>query len=117
MYQDLIIKIISDIVYVLALVFISYGIALIKKKIGTEKITKIEQELRLKQGLAYDAVKFVEQAYVDLHGKDKLEQAVNWVCDRLHEKGIEINEDEIEGLVESALRGIKDAYGENWVAK
>jgi hypothetical protein len=67
-----------------------------------------------KQVLASLAVKFVEHAYTDLHGQEKYEQAAVWLADRAHESGIKMNADEIKGLLEAALRMVKDEFGEQW---
>lgn len=89
-------------------------ISLIVKKIGVENMKKVSEALANKESLASIAVRFVEQAYVDLHGNDKLYVAVEWMSDQLQAKGIEVDEDEIIALIESALRKFKDEFGENW---
>jgi len=50
-----------------------------------------------------DVVRFVEQVYGDIHGKEKLQKAIEQVSIILQEKGIKITETEIMMLIESAV--------------
>ena len=86
------------------------------RKIGTEKINKLQVELATKQDLASLAIKFVEQAYTDLKGPDKYNQAANWLAARAGEKSIKVTPDEIKGLIEAAVRMAKDEFGEQWAS-
>jgi hypothetical protein len=90
------------------------AIELLRRKLGMENIRKIQEELNTKLDLASLAIKFVEQAYKDLHGQDKYDQAANWLAARAQERGIQANPDEIKGLLEAALRMAKDEFGEQW---
>ena len=58
-----------------------------------------------------DTVKYVQQVFKDLDGKDKLEKAVEKASDVLAEKGIAVSETEINMLIESAVYGIKNGMG------
>jgi LL-H family phage holin len=90
------------------------AIELIRRKLGMENIRKIQEELNTKMDLASLAIKFVEQAYKDLHGQDKYNQAANWLAARAGEKGIKVTSDEVKGLIEAAVRMAKDEFGEQW---
>ena len=57
-----------------------------------------------------DAVRFVEQVYKDLHGKEKLEKATAQVEEVLQSKGITISEAEINMLIESAVYGLNEGW-------
>lgn len=57
-----------------------------------------------------DAVKFVEQVYTDLKGKEKLELATNQVAEVLASKGIKITSAEINMLIESAVYGLNQGW-------
>ena len=57
-----------------------------------------------------DAVKFVEQVYTDLKGKEKLELATNQVAEVLASKGIKITAAEINMLIESAVYGLNEGW-------
>ena len=57
-----------------------------------------------------NAVRFVEQVYTDLHGKEKLEKATEQVSQILQSKGINITKAEINMLIESAVYGLNDGW-------
>ena len=57
-----------------------------------------------------DAVKFVEQVYNDLSGKEKLEKATAQVSEILESKGIKITPAEINMLIESAVYGLNEGW-------
>jgi len=90
------------------------AIELLRRKLGLEKMRRLQRELQTKQELAALAVKMVEQAYRDLKGPDKYTEAANWLMDRAYERRIKVNPDEMRGLIEAALRMAKDEFGEQW---
>lgn len=63
-----------------------------------------------KEELAMIAVGFVEQAYRNIGGAEKFEAAVGWMGDRLTENGIKAGPDEIGGLIEEAVRRMKQEW-------
>lgn len=89
-------------------------VELIRRRLGTEKMRRIQKELETKQELALLAVRFAEQAYRDAGGPQKYSQAANWLAKRARERGIKVTGEEIQGLIESALRTLKDEFGEQW---
>lgn len=92
------------------------AIELLRRRLGLEKMKRIQEELQAKQQLATLAVKFAEQAYKDLHGEEKYNQAAKCLSARIQELGLQVTSDEIKGLIEAALRMVKDELGEDWVA-
>lgn len=86
----------------------------LRRKLGVERLQRVQRELETKKELAALAVQFVEQAYRDLHGEDKYNQAAIWLASQAMDRGINITTDEIQGLVEAALRAFKDEFGEGW---
>lgn len=60
-----------------------------------------------KKEIVKDTVKYIEQIYKDIHGKEKLEMAKNKAIEWLNEKGIKISEIELEILIESAVNSLK----------
>ena len=56
-----------------------------------------------KKNIVSHTVKFIEQVYNDIHGKDKLEKCKEKAFELLRDKGIEINENELMVLIESAV--------------
>ncbi len=67
-----------------------------------------------KEHLAIHAVKFVEEYYKDIHGEQKLDKACEWLAMALASIKIKATPEEIKGFVLSALRTIKDEYGDRW---
>ncbi len=60
------------------------------------------------QAVVKDVVQFVEQVYTDLHGKEKLQKAIEQVSTILQSKGIKITETEIMMLIESAVFSLNE---------
>jgi len=100
-------------IYILVVLIIEY----LRRRLGTEKLKKIQEELAAKQQLAVLAVRFVEQVYKDLHGPDKYQKAAEWLAARAQEHGLRLTADEIKGLIEAALRQLKDTFGNEWAER
>lgn len=81
----------------------------LRRKIGTEKIKKIQTEIAAKSELTTAAVNFAEQAYQDLDGAGKYEQALTWLTEQAKKVGLKITVDEAKGLIESAVLALKKA--------
>jgi LL-H family phage holin len=92
-------------------------IELIRRKLGLENCRKIQAELQTKQVLATLAIKMAEQAFKDLHGQDKYDQAATWLATQAGERGIKVTPNEVKGLIEAALRMAKDEFGEEWAKR
>lgn len=112
--HDLLIKVLYDVLILLATVAAGYGVAWLRKRLGVEGMKRIEAELATKQELAALAVRFVEQVYRDLRGEAKYQKAAEWLAARAGELGLAVTADEIKGLIEAALRTFKDEFGEEW---
>ncbi|MFC8688129.1 phage holin, LLH family [Brevibacillus porteri] len=69
---------------------------------------------KIKRGYADRAVRFVEDAFVDIKGSEKYNEAANWIVERLAKWHIKVTEDEVKGLVESALIRMKQEYEKQW---
>lgn len=63
-----------------------------------------------KRTLAKVAVQFVEQAYKDLHGQDKLYAALSTLADLLEEKKIYATETEMVVMIEAAVAEFNDVF-------
>ena len=57
----------------------------------------------VKMQLAKIAVQFVEQTYKELHGEDKLNQALSVMADLLIERNIHANQYEMMVMIEAAV--------------
>jgi len=112
--HDLLIRVLYDVLILLATVAAGYTVAWFRKRLGVEGMKRIEAELATKQELAALAVRFVEQVYRDLQGEQKYQKAAEWLAARAAELGLVVTADEIKGLIEAALRAFKDKFGEEW---
>ena len=86
----------------------------VKERIGVEGMEKVEMELYAKQELARLAVRSIEQVYRDAGGTKKLDHALNWLGNQFKERGFKLDDEEMRGLIEAALREFKDTFGEQW---
>ena len=80
------------------LVALAGALGLIFKNLATKYLND-----KTKQAIAKLVVQGVEQVYKDLHGEEKLNQALEMFSDLLAEKGIKCSELEMRILLESAV--------------
>src|SRR5690554_2345370 len=113
-------EMIMRIAFILLECLIPVGIGVLVKlvydKIGTERVRKYAKELEAKEALAIMAVRATEQIYYDIKGPAKLEKAMSWMIEQCGKAGLSFTKNEIQGLIEYALRLIKDELGEEWAA-
>lgn len=112
--EELLLEIAYDLVAVLIPILVAMMIEFLRKQLGIGKVRKIQQVLETKETLALLAVRFVEQTYSDLHGQDKYNKAAIWLSARAQENGLTLSDSEIKGLIEAALRKLKDEFAEQW---
>lgn len=112
--SEQIIKIALDVLAVLAPVLAAMLVELLRRKLGTEKLQHLQSELAAKQDLAILAVRFAEQVYKEAGGPEKYNSAAMWLSERALDKGLLISAEEVRGLIEAALRELKDSFGEEW---
>ena len=65
---------------------------------------------KTKRDIAKTTVKYVEQVYKDLHGEEKLMQALTAASEMLAEKGITVTELEMRVLIEAAVAEFNKAF-------
>ena len=65
---------------------------------------------KTKQAVAKTVVQAVEQIYTDLHGEEKLDQALTAASEMLAEKGITITDLELRMLIEAAVAEFNKAF-------
>lgn len=66
----------------------------------------------IKQSVCRTAVRFVEQVYIDLHGPEKLAQAMLRASEILKsEYGIQISDSELIAMIEAAVNEFNNAFG------
>ena len=66
---------------------------------------------KTKRDVAKSVVQFVNQVYTDIHGEEKLNEAMKAFSEILAEKGINITELEMKVLLEAAVREVNDELG------
>lgn len=67
----------------------------------------------IKQAVCRTAVRFVEQVYKDIHGPEKLAQAMKRASEMLEEYGITITEYELIAFLEAAVNEFNNAFNRN----
>ena len=63
-----------------------------------------------KEELAGLAVAFAEQAYKEAMGPEKYKYAKEWLTAQLNRRGLDVQQAEIEGLIESAVSEFKRGW-------
>lgn len=92
--------------YVITIVTAIFGYVAvaIKSKLSKKLDTDTKKEI------VSETVKYVQQVYETLDGKEKLRKALDTSIEWLNEKGIKITEAEATILIESAIKGFKDGW-------
>jgi hypothetical protein len=91
-----------------------YLITLLHKYVGTANMKKIQQEIETHQDLAKLVIMGVQQIYSSLQGSEKLALATKQLSDLLVSKGIKMSADQINLLIESTLKGLKQEFMQTW---
>ena len=100
-----------EILYAIVTAIAGY-IGIVVKNLCTKYIND-----KTKQAVAKTAVQFVEQVYKDLHGEEKLAEALSAASEMLAEKGITVNELELRVLIEAAVGEFNNAFNKNTIEK
>ena len=72
---------------------------------------------KTKRAVAKSVVLFVEQVYKDIHGEEKLNEAMKAFSEMLAEKGITITELEMRVLLEAAVAEFNEAFYKDMFSK
>lgn len=100
---------------ILAPILIAFAIEFIRQLIGDAKLKKIAEEIKANEQLARLAVLYAQQKFSDLNGADKYEEAIKWFVIEAEKRGMKVGTpEEIEGFIESALKLLKNEFGEQW---
>ena len=70
----------------------------------------------VKQAVCRTAVRFVEQVYKDLHGEEKLKQAMKKASELLAQYGIAITDDELVAMLEAAVNEFNNNFNKKLAA-
>jgi hypothetical protein len=113
--EDLVMNLMYNLLLLLITAGVGLAVELIRRKLGTEQMRKIQTELEMKQELALVAVKAVEQLWVGkIKGPEKVSKAAEIIANQAARIGLNIPPDEIRELIEWAVRTLKDEFGEEW---
>jgi LL-H family phage holin len=113
-WDDLILEVSKAALAVLIPIGVAAGLEWLRRKIGAERLRRIQDELHTKKDLALVAVKYVEQAWKNASGPEKYNAAAAWLAAQAARARLELSDDEIKGLIEWALRTLKDEFGNQW---
>ena len=92
--------------YVITIVTAIFGYVAVAIKNKLSK--KIDTDT--KKEIIGETVKYVQQVYETLDGKEKFRKALDTSIEWLNEKGIQITEAEATILIESAIKGFKEGW-------
>lgn len=109
--ENMIMSILSDVLMVIATVGAGFLVAFLKKKLGVEKLRKLQQESEFIKEVVKAGVQYAEQRF---QSGEKLDEAIKWITTSLNAKGFIVSEKEVEGLIEATIRQFKDEFGESW---
>lgn len=87
-------------------------VGLVAALLGTQArvLYKKHVDSEEKEAVANAAVLFVQQVYKELHGADKLAEALDAARVLLEKRGIAFDREEMEILVEAAVGNFNDAF-------
>ena len=91
-----------------AVMAIAGYLGIVVKNLATKYIND-----KTKKDVAKSAVQFVEQVYKDLHGEEKLNEALQAASEMLLEKNITVTSLELRVLIEAAVAEFNNAFGKD----
>lgn len=97
--------------YILKILGAVIGFLLIKLSNKINKFINSQQNKETINALIEHTVNYVEQVYKTIKGQDKLNAAKDKIIKLFNEKGIKLSDDEIEILIESAVKTMNDKKG------
>lgn len=113
--EDKIVQLAYNVLSILIPILAALAVEFLRRKLSTERIKRIQEELAAKQELALLAVKAVEQLWGGiLHGEEKVQKATEIISQQAAKVGLAISPEEIRTMIEWAVRTMKDEFGENW---
>jgi len=101
-WLELFLPIIRDVV--ITLVLLVAGLAV-------KKWQNIQLDGWVKE-IIVDGVLFVQEKFWQHTGEEKFEIAKQWIVERLNEKGINVSEEWLEGLIDAIVNQLRAEFGE-----
>lgn len=90
--------------------FVATYLGIYLKKVATKWLDN-----KTKQDIAKTCVKAVEQIYKDLHGEEKLQEALKAASEMLQSENITVTDIELRMLIEAAVAEFNDAFNSTTV--
>lgn len=103
-------EVIQSILYIVISIGVPVIIKYLKDKNQTEKMNKVLDYAEI-------AVKFAEQYYYRYSGETKYKHASEWLAIQAGKIGVELTDEEVRGLIESAIRDLSAKWGDKWEVK
>jgi hypothetical protein len=104
-YVELLLPIIRDLIIVIVIAVVGFAV-------------KWWRDLTIDnwiKELVIDGVLFAQEKFWELTGEEKFEQAKQWILDRLKEKGVNVSEEWLEGLIDAIVKQLRAEFGdEDW---
>jgi len=100
MANDILYMVLKLVIIVAITLITRYLIPWIKEQIGNEQYNRIEKEVN-------KFVLAIQQMYPDIAGEEKLHMVTDKIIDFLESKKIQLSEEQIRDLIESAVKTMK----------
>lgn len=107
-WLELVLPIVKDVVIIMVVTLIVPAIGA-----GVKWWKELTMEEWIKD-LVVDGVLFVQERYWDHRGEEKFEIAKAWILGKLHEKGIDVDMDWLDGLIDAMVKQLRSEFGEDW---
>lgn len=108
--NDILFELLKLIVMIAVLLVMRYAIPWLRARIGAEKISEIEK-------WAKKAVLMAQQVYWNKSGEERKEIVTEFLREMLIAKNISISGEQLEILIEAAVKQMKIEEGRNTVSK
>lgn len=105
--EDYIIKGLTYLLIALTNVVVGYVILFLRKH-------KVIKELEAHKEIVNISVKAVQEAYQELDGNSKFAIAKQWVIKTATSKGLKIDEEQLNFLIDSVVKEAKLSAGKHW---
>ncbi len=112
--NEIILEGLGYIIYLLVSLAIYYTINFLKKKVDEQKLKLDEYTQEKIRMIITDGIRYAQQVYRNSSGEKRLEEALNYVYEKLEKMGLDIPDNSIRIILESILKDLKRQFGEDW---
>ena len=103
-WLELLSPIIRDVVIVIVLAVAGFAVKFWRN---------LQLEAWIKE-LVVDAVLFAQEKFWDHTGEQKFTQAKIWILERLNSKGIDVDMEWLDGLIDAVVKQLRAEFGDDW---